>query len=258
MTVFDVQEEEIYVGAMLQFLGLAKEEGIVMLDSLVDDEVQRRRFIQALEVRVNAKIDAATSDSMPSTGRLRLACAYLGLDSAGLLEEVGMSESELDGCSADRLREVAPWLEGRIHAPIDWIAGGKLDLLPADHHIGAYVGKLSLQSCEALFGITQSWFADTELEWTESESVLAPALEKAVFTVPLMAYWARRAGGRWAVPEGQMEFIKWRPGRLFAAEAGPECVEPSNYPTWAELWTRPRATRADSYPSEDSGSTPGR
>lgn len=224
MSQFDRYTVTEYVEAMRSFLGLnkrtfLKDFGFVQEGDDRKGRLKRESYgqngvaseaVQAIEAMVNAKANRCEASDTTLGERYKLARDYLGYTDAYVAKLMGVSRELVRRWGADihRPSNIAE-LAKELQVPVDWLAEGGEENLPANSHLGVRVGEEALLWREQLYGLTQAVVADIPDD--QDEAYAQATIEWAVYNHFELARAARRAGGRWQVVSNTLLFAPWIP-----------------------------------------------
>lgn len=258
MSQFDRYTETEYVQNLRCFLKLPKT-GFVRAVGLTTLPAFGRKgrlprysstAVQNLEESVNSKARRAeTTSASEFSERFCIARDYLQASNAEVARLVGVSRELTRMWSNGTLRpKDLTTLAHSLDVPALWLEFGGEEHLPADSHVGVRVGFEAMEYREQLYGMTTAILADAPDEADESQ--IQAYIEQSVRTVPEMSHSARRAGGRWQVVGGLLQFAPWVPinvhglSRRFWCDEVEAMIEeelsskPSVYSAWSALKLR--------------------
>jgi hypothetical protein len=98
-------------------------------------------------------------------------------------------------------------LAGILEVPLAWLNCGGAANLPANSHIGVRLGDEAKYCREKLYGLTTQLMLNLNEDMTESQ--MQSHLDHVVMSRPGLAIVARRAGGRWQLLHGVLQFAPW-------------------------------------------------
>lgn len=217
MSHFDCYTSPEYVQRLRAFLKLPKSD-FLRTTGLTDLPASGRKgrlpryhtaAIKALEEQVNARAKEAET-ATEFAPRYLIARDYKGLSNAEIARLFGVSR-ELTRLWAKGLclpRDISV-LASALEVSESWLVKGGEEYLPANSHIGVRVGFEAMQCREQLYAMTTTILAAVSDEAGEGE--LQSFIEESVSTSPMMSKMARRAGGRWLVFGGELQFAPWVP-----------------------------------------------
>lgn len=179
--------------------------------------------LQALEAKVNAKSARCEAPDTTFGERLTLARDYAGVSDAQIAEALGVSR-EIIRRWRENINEssYAVQLAEFLGVPLNWLEKGGEAALPANTHLGVRVGGVYRDSeghvtfvgeyaknREQMYALTQALLA--EVPDDASESFIQAFVENAVFNRYKLIQTARRAGGRFHILNGQLQWAPWIP-----------------------------------------------
>lgn len=207
--------------------------------------------VAALEEAVNQKSARCESTDTTVGERFRLARDYLGLTDSDVARGVGVSRELVRRWGKDmhppsKMNELATVL----NVPVDWLAHGGEQYLPANSHLGVRVGEEAKLWREQVYSLTLEAISELPDGADQDEDYIRAYIEWAVHNKPALSVAARRAGGRWQLVNGSLLFSPWVPipehglSRRYWSDEVEAMVQeelanqPTVYRAWEELRRR--------------------
>jgi transcriptional regulator with XRE-family HTH domain len=164
--------------------------------------------VTALEARVNEKMLLAESVLTSLGQRIALAKDLKGWSNFDIAKRIGVSREAVRCWLSGKNRPASLFALAKVlDVPALWLENGGEKHLPADSHLGRFVGDEMATFREALYGKTQALIAKLPDDFSETKT--QQAIESAVFADSELARLARRSGGRWQYLEGDLRFAPW-------------------------------------------------
>lgn len=220
--MFERTNRNAYLHAMLRFLRVKRNA--FEINERVDCLLGRRfrkpitdELLEKVEAAVNRKSAQAESAAGSFGSRYELARDYMGLKDSDVAGAVGVSRESIrqwrKSCVLPK-KERAKKLAVILNVSVDWLVNGVCEYIPEDSHLGVRVGAERRAFREELYGITVRVLDD--LSDNLSEQDLQRKIACAMTADHAMKLAMRRAGGRWCLSSGKLQFITWAaPGFSF-------------------------------------------
>ncbi len=215
MSQFDTRIQARYAEKLRIFLRLRKKDfksSAGLKPEVVGRKGRLPRYptaaIAALEAKANVKAARGETEDTSLGERIGLACDYQGWSCAELARRVGVSREIVRRWQAGLNRpNNLTILAGILEVPLAWLNCGGAANLPANSHIGVRLGNEAKNYREKLYGLTTQLMHNINDEITESQ--MQAHLEHVVMSQSKLADLARRAGGRWQLLNGVLQFAPW-------------------------------------------------
>lgn len=217
MTQFDSNHQSSYVEKIRVFLKM-KKQGFNETAGLRRDERCRKgripsypqEAVEALEAAANSKAIRCEASNTTVGERFRLARDYCGLTDSAVARRFGVSRELVRrwGVGLNYPTNLQA-LSAYLGVPQVWLEKADVNALPADSHIGVRLGSEARKFREALYGMTVSILAELEEDVSQADAQVF--IEQMVMTREDFSETARRAGGRWQMVHGGLQFAPWAP-----------------------------------------------